>query len=252
MLSFDDERWTTLKAHFDNAGSDGLLPSISTLLRAWHQAVGDYAEEYAYSDVRESFLHQNTVLSVAYAVVPHLVSRLDELDPDRARSIASDVAIVEEVRLVPLEQVRSSVAKWEGSDNPIHRHLAKAMVDRHPALPHDLAGAYTLAVEKCREFSESTFAANSADSPAVRRIRRHVEFLGMHGWTDREMSMAIDRMRALDGLVAPLHRGPQDAFKALSGLPTTNQLEGPDDLQFLALHTLAWIPAAVTAEYWNP
>ena len=94
-LPLESPRWKFLTAHFNNAGTDGGLPAVPTLLARWHRYAGTYAEEDAYGDLFESYLHQRTIQDVAYAVVPHLVSRLEEVDADTSvlREIVDGLAV---------------------------------------------------------------------------------------------------------------------------------------------------------------
>jgi hypothetical protein len=88
-LPLDSPRWKSLKAHFGNAAVDTELAAVPKLLERWHRAVGTYAEEYEYDPLFESYLHQLTILDVAYAVVPHLVTRLSELDRTGCRTCST-------------------------------------------------------------------------------------------------------------------------------------------------------------------
>jgi hypothetical protein len=243
MLDLDDPRWGRLQAHFDNAGADGILPAVPTLLRAWHDAVGSYGEEFAYVDLRESYLHQGTILSVAYAVVPHLASRLHELDPDRALAVADDVALVEEARLVPREDVEAAAAELEAKGSLLHRFLAANVRDRHPLLPDDLAATYLLAVETTRASAGGLWGQRAAAEPGDHQVRRHVRFLRAHGWSDADLVEAVRRQRPPGAHQAPVFRGPQASLDALAGMPAAEGLT-VDDLPFRALFALAWLPPA--------
>lgn len=141
-LPLDSPRWKLLKAHFGNAGEDADLPAVPKLLVRWRGAIGRYSEEYEYAPLHESFLHQGTILDVAYAVVPHLAARLGDLPPDRRLDVLADIADVEAVRRVPRAEVERRVAAMQTMSEGLRDLFMQTTRDRHPELPDDLAGAW--------------------------------------------------------------------------------------------------------------
>src|SRR5207249_3330347 len=142
--------WRTLKAHFGNAGQDGDLPSVPSLLARWHKAVGAYREEYEYEDLFESYLHQRTILDVAYVVVSHLASRHTELDPDRRLEVLEDIANVDRVHMKPRTEVKAIVVSVGALnlDPETIAIMVQNTRDQNPTLPPDLAHAYLAAIDQ--------------------------------------------------------------------------------------------------------
>jgi hypothetical protein len=277
-LPLDSPRWRTLKAHFDNAGRDGDLPSVPTLIARWIGAVGTYGEEYEYSDLRESYLHQGTILDVAYAVVPHLAARLDQLDPDRRVEVLEDLALVELVRLTSPEVIEARIAKVEQAfSDDMREMMVQTMRDRMAPLPADLAPAYLAAIERVDASSDTTWRdlakgdddgsdddedrdENSdeeddegdevTEPPHPRHWRRHVKYLRDAGWTDIDIAFGFRALRATepDGMIELVYQGPDAARSALCTLDSAprdwlerTRLRRPEgELGFRALHSLAY------------
>jgi hypothetical protein len=148
VLPLNSPRWRKLRSHFASVdgepGEDASgLGDVPALLERWHGAVGTYGEEYAYANVFEAYLHQRTILNVAYAVVPHLASRLAELDADRRLEVLDDISFVEAVRLSPAEKVEEAIAQLRQTvPGELGEMMIQSMRDRSPSLPRDLAAAY--------------------------------------------------------------------------------------------------------------
>jgi len=173
-LRLDSSRWGSLRAHFDNAGEDRGLPSVPSLIARWNRTVGSYAEEYAYQDLFESYLHQRTVLDVAYAVVPHLAVRLSELDPDRRLSVLDDLALVDERRLTTpeeLEAIVQSLARTIESAE-LRDMVIRNTRNRHPPLPDDLAPAYLAAIEHAQSLAGFDWRRARSEEPGPRTRAR--------------------------------------------------------------------------------
>ncbi|HTJ41578.1 MAG TPA: hypothetical protein VL463_05755 [Kofleriaceae bacterium] len=242
-LPLDSARWRTLKAHFGNAGQDGDLPSVPTSIRRWYAAVGTYAEEYEYADLLESYLHQRTLLDVAYAVVPHVVSRLRALDPDRAIEVVEDVAVVERVRMMSPDEREAQVAQLRDA---FPERLRDLMVERTreglAPLPADLAPAYLAAIDEVDAFAGPGWRARRppSETPEPRHWRRHVRYLRETGWSDDDIRSGMRALRtvARGEMIAPVYRGTGDARAALGAI--RNRI---GELDFRALHTLAWTAA---------
>jgi hypothetical protein len=253
-LPLHSPRWTSLKAHFGNAGLDTEIAAVPKLLQRWHRAVGGYAEEYAYADLYESFLHQLTILDVAYAVVPHLVTRLGELDPDRRIHVLDDVAIVEQTRL-------RDPADLEATIEAMRRTLPEDMRDiciqatrsYHPALPDDLAVAYLEAVVDAKRVAGDAWGRAVPEQRGPHEFRRHVRHLRDAGLGDADVIFGVDALtrddeesegalvylgaeNALDGL-RRLTDGPPGWFDRTEVRSETER----GWLIFRALHSLAWV-----------
>jgi DNA-directed RNA polymerase subunit F len=253
-LPLESTRWRELKAHFGNAGQDTELPSVPTLLRRWHEAVGTYGEEYEYGDLRESFLHQGTILDVAYAVVPHLASRLSELDPDRRSEVLEDIAVVEAVRLLPRERVEAQIAEVQAAFPEDMRELmARNTRERLASLPSDLASAYLAAIERAETLGGPRWRVTALEGEELqpRRWRRHVRFLREAGWSDADIAFGLRvlrrgdddflRCRVIDKGVDIAREAACEVENAPVGWFERTRLRTVQgDLGFLALHTLAW------------
>ncbi len=253
-LPLDSPRWRELKAHFNNAGQDGDLQSVPTLIARWNAAVGTYAEEYEYSDLRESYVHQQTILDIAYAVLPHIAARLDDLDPDRRVEVLEDLAVVETVRLMSPEQIEAHVAAVENAfSDELREMMIQNTRDRLAPLPPDLAPAYLAAIERIdaagMEWRE--IADDDEDEPPHPRLyRRHVRFLRGAGWTDADIAFGFEALRDTepDGAIELVYKNPDTARSVLCSLRGAprgwlqrTRLGSPDgDLGFRALHTLAY------------
>lgn len=255
-VPLDSPRWATLRAHFGNAGVDGDLPAVPTLLRRWNHAVGSYAEEYEYQDLFESYLHQRTILDVAYAVVPHLAARLSELDPDRRVSVLDDLALVEETRLVPPHEVDASAREIERTvDSELLDIFLQSLRDRHPPLPDDLAPAYLAAIEQAKDLAGADWGRELSERPGPQHYRRHVRHLRASGWKDADIAFGFEVLtRKVDGhaLVWCGHAEALAGLRAVTGAPPgwfeRTHLRSDDDehhLGFLALNSLAWLSAKV-------
>jgi hypothetical protein len=177
-LPLDSPRWKQLKAHFGDAGDAPDLPAVPNLLVRWGDAIGRYAEEYAYHPLRESFLHQGTILDVAYAVVPHLAARLGDLPPDRRLDVLADIADVEAVRRVPRAEVERRVAALQTMSEGLRGLFTQTTRDRHPELPDDLAGAWFEALA----VAQASAAALLGEVREASEFRLVLETLcGLHG-----------------------------------------------------------------------
>jgi len=172
-LPLGSPRWKSLQAHFGNAGADTEeIAAVPTLLARWKQSLGSYGEEQLYDPLHESYLHQGTIVDVAYAVVPHLVEQLDALHADRRLDVLGDLASVESIRRRPREEVEGDIAKLESSDwsdEEIKRHLIQAVRDRNPILPDDLAPAYFEALARAQA-AAAALLGQLDDEGDVRRL----------------------------------------------------------------------------------
>jgi hypothetical protein len=252
-LSLQSLRWRTLKAHFGNAGTDGALPAVPTLIERWHRAVGTYAEEHDYRDLFESYLHQQTILDIAYAVVPHLASRLEELDPDRRREVLDDLAVVEAVRITPRDQVEEIVARMrETLAESLRELFIRNTRDRYPVLPPDLSPAYLSAIEKAKRIAGDDWGKARSEEPGAHHFRRHIRYLRQVGLSDDDIVYGIEALTRDDE-----HGGKlmyEDAAPALEAMRRSTdapaawfertQLQTDSQqgrLVFLAFYNLAWL-----------
>ena len=92
MLPLDDSRWGELTAFF----SDKSLPG---LVGKWLASLGTEREEEVYFDLYHCFLHQNTIINAAFAVVPWLVEVCKRGGTERRADYLTDVALVEANRI---------------------------------------------------------------------------------------------------------------------------------------------------------
>src|SRR5689334_9445130 len=89
MLSLDDPYWHELRTPFGDARR------VPELLHAWQSSIGNDGEEAAYAELFEHYLHQLTICSCSYAVVPHLVADLDRCALPRRIEVLGHIAEVE-------------------------------------------------------------------------------------------------------------------------------------------------------------
>jgi hypothetical protein len=252
-LPLDSPRWASLKAHFGNAGVDAELPAVPSLIARWNRAVGSYAEEYEYQDLHESYLHQLTILDVAYAVVPHLAARLSDLDPDRRLEVLDDLATVDAVRLKPLAEVEALVRDLDQKQPmgpELHDAFIQSIRERNPRLPDDLAPAYLSAIEYARSLAGPAWGAHRSNEPGVHCIRRHVRYLRASGWSDDDISFGIEALtREVDGhsLVCMGRDEAREGLRSLKDAPpgwfARTGMGGGEEahrLGFLALNSLGW------------
>jgi hypothetical protein len=149
MLDLQSARWSQLKSHFGDS------PRIPQLIGAWKAAIGTAQEESLYSELFEHYLHQLTILSCAYAVVPHVVAELPRVSKARRLEYLCDVAQVEMSRL-PRPEVDAMVEDLRRSEeipDELRDHFVEAARDRHPELPDDLAQAYLSALAEAKSLA---------------------------------------------------------------------------------------------------
>lgn len=217
MLQLSSPRWATLKAHFGNAAEDHAeIAAVTKLIRRWTDAVGSYAEEYEYDPLHESFLHQNTILDVAYAVVPHLVPQLPRLDPDRRMEVLDDIARVDEVRLTPRSEVEKRVAAMATLPDELREQFIKDTRDRNPELADDLAPEYLVAIDRAKQLAGEAWNKNLSMPMGPHRWRRHVQFLRQSELSDADIRFGVQTLaHKPDGGDALVHLGLDDARRGL-------------------------------------
>jgi len=248
-LPLTSPRWADLKAHFGNSATDGDdIAAVTTLITRWNDAISGYAEEYAYDPLHESFLHQGTILDVAYAVVPHLVVQLPRLDPDRCLEIVDDLALVENVRLTPRSEVERRVAQMATMPEGLRDLFMQNTRDRHPELADDLAPAYLHAIAVAKRLAGEQWGKESSRPMGPHRWRRHVRFLRECELTDGDIRFGVETLtHAPDGDSALVYLGLEDAER---GLREAGDVEWNErvrlgtergHLVLRALFALAWI-----------
>lgn len=196
-LRLNSKRWTTLYAHFDD-------PTVPSLIARWRDVAGRYGEEFAYAPIREAYLHQGTLAEIAYAVVPHLVARIDELHPDRQQDLLDDLADVESVRRMTPADVETSLAraakKLKGLGPEMSTMMLASLRARLAPLPADLSPSYLAAMKKLEQLAGRGWRKRKRNDRVThpRFWRRHVEYLRAAGWTNDDIAFG---MRALRGEV---------------------------------------------------
>ena len=94
MLPLDDDRWTLLTTFF------GQPEDVPIVLGQWLEAIGSDQENTIYRrDLFDLFLHQATITSAAFAVVPWLVDVCKKRKTENRVEYLTDVALVEANRL---------------------------------------------------------------------------------------------------------------------------------------------------------
>lgn len=251
-LPLTSRRWHTLKAHFDNAAKDGdEVPAVTKLLARWARSLGTYAEEYEHDPLRESYLHQGTILDLAYAVVPHLVVQLERLDPDRRAEVLDDIALVDAVRLTPRRKVEAAVKRLSTMPSELRDHFIQTTRDRHPErFPEDLARAYLPAVARAKQWAGRAWSKRRSEPMGPHRWRRHVRFLRESGLSDADITFGVRALcrKDSDGF-ALVHQGGDAARQGLqqvTGAPEgwlrrTGLRSAKGRLVTHALFALAWI-----------
>ena len=250
-LPLTSKRWQTLKAHFGNAGHDGdEVPAVPKLLRRWVRTVGTYEEEYAHDPLRESYLHQGTILDVAYAVVPHLVLQLERLDDDRCSEVLDDLELVEAIRRTPRRRVEAMVKRLSTMSGELRDLFMQSTRDRHPELPEDLAEAYLPAIAHAKQLAGKAWGQRRSEPMGPHRWRRHVRFLRAQGLTDEDITFGVRVLTREDAEgFAPVNLGGDAGLPALrtaaaarAGFQRRARLgTKPGHLVAKALHALAWI-----------
>jgi hypothetical protein len=247
-LSLSSPRWQTLKAHFGNAGQDSdEVPAVPKLIQRWLEAVGSYAEEYAYDLLHESYLHQGTILDVAYAVVPHLVKQLETLDMDRRVEVIDDCSLVEAVRLRPRDEVEKGVQAMATMPESLRDQFMQNVRDRNPLLPEDLSEAYLAAVANAKRIAGAAWDQLHSEPMGPHRWRRHVRFLREQGLTAPEIRQGIECLTregddgALVFLGIEAVRSGLIAAAGQGWIPLTKLSNGQGRLIPEALLALAWI-----------
>jgi hypothetical protein len=146
MLSLKSARWSRLSCHFDE------LPAPTTCIAEWKAAIGTRKERLCYERLFNQYLHQFTILSCAYAVVPHVVAALGKMPPPLRLTYLCDVAWVETCRLTRVERrrVMSNLEKDVALDDATREHFRVVLPERCPELPPDLEADYLLAIRKAR------------------------------------------------------------------------------------------------------
>lgn len=119
MLSFDDPRWNDLQT-FCGQSSD--LPD---LIRELKNAVGTKQESELWRKICDYFLHQSTVKTSAFAVIPYLVEIIATTSKENKIEYVIDLGFVETYR------------GRKGYDD----------------VPDFLEGDYKMALEKTRKYS---------------------------------------------------------------------------------------------------
>ena len=250
-LPLTSERWHTLKAHFDNAAKDDdEVPSVTKLLPRWVASIGTYAEEYEHDMLRESYLHQGTILDVAYAVVPHLVLQLEQLDADRRIEVLDDIALVDEIRNTPRHVVEGWVKQLDTMPDELRDLMIQNTWDRNPVLADDLALAYLPAVAHAKKLAGDAWGKRRSEPMGPHRWRRHVQFLRESGLSDADITFGVGALcredpdggvlmhEAWAGRLAGLMEAPDapQGWLARTGLRTAK-----GELVTRALSALAWI-----------
>lgn len=244
LLKLDSPRWMQLEAHFGNAGMDGELLAVPTLLAAWHESVGTYGEEYAYEPLYESFLHQQTIRSVAYAVVPHLVSRLSETDPDRRQMILDDLAVVDETEATPASELENANREIKDEvSGKLCDHFVKALRERHPKLPLDLQPAYRRTIAVAKEQAGENWGRCLSEEPGDHNYRRHLRFLRDSGVEDYDILAALEVLT--DELETPIYGSYEDQVAALESIGWRDRMAATrapehDELCLKALRSLGY------------
>lgn len=250
-LPLTSKRWQTLKAHFGNAGRDGdEVPAVTKLIPRWVRTVGTYAEEYTHDLLRESYLHQGTILDVAYAVVPHLVLQLERLDDDRRAEVLDDLALVDAIRRTPRRRVEAMVKQFSTMSGELRDLFIQSTRDRHPELPADLAVAYLPAIARAKQLAGKAWGRGRSEPMGPHRWRRHVRYLREQGLTDEDITFGVRVLTRDDEEgFAPVNMGGEAALPALrkaadgpAGFQRRAKLgTKPGALVANALHALAWI-----------
>lgn len=215
-LPLTSRRWATLKAHFGNAATDSdEVPAVTKLIRRWVRAVGSYEEEYAYDLLCESYLHQRTILDVAYAVVPHLVLQVPRLDADRRVEVLDDIAYVDAIRRTPRSEVEKRVAAMAEMPEGLRDLFMQNTRDRHPVLPDDLAEAYLPAIARARQLAGKGWGRKRSEPMGPHRWRRHVKFLRAQRLSSADIRAGVELLTAEGEGGQLVHLGAEAARRGL-------------------------------------
>ncbi len=167
MLALDDPYWQELLTPFGNADC------VPDLLRTWHSSIGSNHEEAAYAELFEHYLHQLTLSSCSYAVVPHLVSHLDRCALPRRIEVVGHVATIEMQRPLSAGDIGRDLDRLrtaEGLSEDTSEHLRTATIERSPLLPSRLQASYLAAVEDTRRIATDLLRSGCTPSDFARLL----------------------------------------------------------------------------------
>lgn len=147
LLPLDDERWATLCTHFGHA------ENVPGLIRAWQAAIGTPAEDGAYEILFEHALHQLTLSSCVYAVVPYLVLEMPRCAESAQIRILGDVGVANIERPLSESDVDRHIHVLRNDPeipDVMREHFVNAAIARSPFLPPYLERAWHDAVDAAR------------------------------------------------------------------------------------------------------
>jgi len=167
MLPLDDPYWHELRTQFGDAGG------VPALLRAWQSSIGSDGEKDAYSELFEHYLHQLSISSCSYAVVPHLVAHLARCALSRRIEILGHVANVEISRPLSEEHIERDldvIRAQEHLEDWFKEHLIAATRERSPFLPGPLEASYLEAIEAARRMATELLRSECAPRDFARLL----------------------------------------------------------------------------------
>lgn len=167
MLPLDDSFWQELHTPFGDAHC------VPGLLRAWQSSIGGDGEDAAYAELFEHYLHQLTISSCSYAVVPYLVSNLDRCALPRRIEVLGHIATVEMQRPLSEDDITHDLdllRTEEGLSEEMKEHLVAATIERSPFLPGRLEASYLAAVESSRRIATELLRSGCTPSDFARLL----------------------------------------------------------------------------------
>ena len=158
MLDLKNERWNALVSHI--AESD--LAATPTCIRDWKSAIGTPLEQSLYLDLYNQYLHQMTIVSCAYAVVPHIMDGLRKSSPEQQLCYLQDIMLVESLRCDQShheEAVREAQNRTDFPEEIRHIFVESTRLQT-PPLPEDLAQDYFAAILEAKNWALSLLEMN--------------------------------------------------------------------------------------------
>ena len=148
MLDLDSPRWLELKVHIPDE-----LPPIVECIQSWKKSLNTESELERFQDFQNQFLHQDTILSSAFAAVPHIVGNLGKVTPQNQVIYLSTIALVEMARSTQAEHEAAieEIKKSPSISDELREHFLSVTIDRTAPPPADLEADYKAAIQKAKK-----------------------------------------------------------------------------------------------------
>ncbi len=185
MLRLNSPRWSELKVHIPDE-----LPPVNECIMKWKKSLGRENEFEVYNELLNQFLHQDTILSSAFAVVPHIVASIGKVSAENRVIYLSNVALVEIARCTQEEHeiAMESISKDKKLSDFMREHFLSVTADRTEPLPSDLKSDYLEAISKAKK--EALDLLNENLSTRSLRILLGT-IVGLHKKSERDLARSL-------------------------------------------------------------